>query len=60
MSFAKSATLIPIGLTTAISESYIALAVLLGLYFNKEKLRYHQFIGIGIIIAGVIALSYLA
>ncbi|MBL8030909.1 MAG: DMT family transporter [Candidatus Doudnabacteria bacterium] len=59
-SFAKSASLIPIGLTTAISEAYIGLAVLLGLYFNKEKLRRHQFIGIGIIIVGVVTLSYLS
>lgn len=59
-SFAKSASLIPIGLTTAISEAYVALAVLLGLYFNKERLRPHQFIGIGIIIVGVITLSYLS
>lgn len=57
-SFAKSASLIPIGLTTAISEAYVALAVLLGLYFNKEQLRRHQFVGIGIIIIGVITLSY--
>lgn len=57
-SFAKSASLMPIGLTTAISEAYVGLAVLLGLYFNKERLRRHQFVGIGLIIIGVIALSY--
>lgn len=59
-SFAKSATHIPIGLTTTISEAYIAIAVLLGLYINKEKLRGHQLVGVGVIITAVLTLCYIS
>jgi drug/metabolite transporter (DMT)-like permease len=60
ISFAYSAIYIPIGLAVAISEAYIALAALLGLVINKEKLRPHQFAGVGITIVAVIALSYVS
>lgn len=56
-SFIKSASLIPIGLATAISEAYIAFAVLLGIYANKEKVHKHQVIGICIVVAAVLTLS---
>ncbi len=56
-SFAYSTTHIPIGITTAISEAYIALAVLLGVYLNKERLRTHQWLGIAIIIVTITALA---
>lgn len=56
-SFTYSAFYIPIALATAISESYIALAVLLGLYLNKERLKRHQLLGITITLLAVITLS---
>jgi transporter family protein len=56
--FAYSALYIPIAISTGISESYIALAAGLGLIFNKEKLKSHQFLGIGLAVAGVILLSF--
>ena len=59
-SFITSASLIPIGLTTAISEAYIAFAVLLGIYANKEKIRKHQIIGICIVVIAVLTLSVIS
>lgn len=58
VSFAKATTFIPIAIATTISESYIALAVLLGLFINREKLRKHQIIGIVLATIGIITLSY--
>ncbi|MBX4181383.1 DMT family transporter [Candidatus Parcubacteria bacterium] len=58
VSFAKATTYIPISIATTITESYIALAVLLGLFVNREKLKTHQVIGITLAIIGVITLSY--
>jgi len=58
VSFAKATTYIPIAIATTISESYIALAVLLGLFVNREKLRTHQIVGVTLAIIGVITLSY--
>jgi drug/metabolite transporter (DMT)-like permease len=40
--FAFAVTLIPIAIATSLSEWYIALASLLGLMINKEKLRTYQ------------------
>ncbi len=55
--FAFATTLIPISLAVTISESYIALAALLGYFINREKLRAHQFAGAAIAIVGVIVLA---
>lgn len=56
-SFAKSTTLIPIGIATAVSEAYIALAVLFGVYLNKEHLKIHQWLGIALIFACIALLA---
>lgn len=50
-------TLIPISLATTISESYIAIAVLLGVFLNKEKMQHHQKAGVALTVVGVILLS---
>jgi len=55
--FAFSTSLIPIALATTISEAYIALTVLLGLFINKERLKYHQYVGIAVAIGSVIFLA---
>ena len=55
--FAVAVTYIPIAIATTISESYIALAVLLGLFINKEKLQRHQMTGVALAIISVILLS---
>lgn len=57
VSFAFATTLIPIAIATTISESYIALAVLLGIFVNRERLERHQLVGVILAIAGVLALS---
>jgi len=57
--YASSMTFIPIGIATAISESYIAIAAMLGLAVNKEKLKKHQFLGIVITVGGIIFLAKL-
>jgi len=59
ISFAYSATYIPIGIASAVSEGYLALGAMLGVLINKERLRPHQYLGIGITIFGVLALSLL-
>jgi len=58
VSFAKATTFIPIAIATTISESYIALAVLLGLFVNREKLKMHQIVGVTLATSGVIILAY--
>ncbi len=55
--FAMSTTLIPITIATTISESYIVITVLLGLFINKEKLKWHQYVGIVVTILSIIFLS---
>lgn len=59
ISFAFATTYIPISIATTISESYVALAVFLGIFVNREKLRSHQIAGVILAIGGVIALSAL-
>lgn len=54
IAFVFSMTLAPIAIATAFSESYIIIAVLLGLVVNREKLHSHQKFGlIGAIIMAV-------
>ncbi len=50
-------SLIPISLATTISESYIAVAVLLGFFINKDKLKHHQKLGVVLATMSVILLS---
>lgn len=60
LSFAFATTLIPISIATTISETYIALAVLLGILVNHEKIRRHQAIGICLAVVGAVVLAYLS
>jgi drug/metabolite transporter (DMT)-like permease len=57
ISFAVATTFIPIAIATTLSESYVALAVLLGVFANKERLRWHQIVGVVVTLASVIFLS---
>ena len=57
ISFAFAASLIPIAVAVAISESYIALTALLGLLINRELLLKHQKIGLVIALGSAIILS---
>ncbi len=58
VSYASSTLYLPIGLATGLTEAYIALAVVLGMFFNKEKLRLHQYVGLVASIAAAIALAF--
>lgn len=57
IAYAFATTLIPISIATTISESYIALTVILGILINREKMRVHQIAGIGLTIAGIFTLT---
>ncbi len=57
VAYAYSILYIPIAISIALSESYIALAALLGLVFNKEKLKTHQFLGLVMTIVSAVVLA---
>lgn len=57
LSYATAASLIPIAIATALSESYIVLATVLGLIVNKEVLMKHQKVGLVVAISSAIALA---
>ena len=57
--FTFSILYIPIAIATGISESYIALAALLGLVFNGEKLARHQWLGLIICSIAAVILAIL-
>ena len=48
----------PIAIATGLSESYIVIACILGLIFNKERLLKHQYLGIVITITSGVALAF--
>ena len=49
-----------IGIITAITECYPALAMFLGLWLNKETIKWHQYLGAGLALAGSIVLAIIA
>src|SRR5690606_24524242 len=51
ISFAVAMTLLPIALVSGIGESYIVISVLLGVFFNKERLKRYQYLGLAIVVA---------
>lgn len=57
IAFAYSMTLAPIAISVAISESYIIIAVLLGVFVNKEFLRKHQIVGLVLAVAAALILA---
>lgn len=57
VAFAGSMVYIPIGVAVSLSESYIALAALLGVMVNGERLKKHQWVGFAVCLASVIALA---
>lgn len=57
LSFGLAVVYLPISISITISESYIALASILGIKFNGEKLKLHQKIGAVITIIGILALA---
>ncbi len=57
VAYAVAVTTLPIALTIAITESYVALAAFLGVVWNKEKLQRHQYAGMILAIAAAIVLA---
>ncbi len=57
LAYAYAVTGLQISITIAITESYIALAALLGITLNKEHLQRHQYFGIAITLIAVIILA---
>lgn len=57
LAFVLSMSLVPIAIATALSESYIIIAVLLGIFISKERLAKHQKVALicAIILAIVLA-----
>lgn len=59
LGYAYASSDIEISLAVALSEGYIALAALLGVLFNHEKIKRHQFAGIALTTVSVIWLALL-
>ncbi|MDD5165038.1 MAG: DMT family transporter [Candidatus Pacebacteria bacterium] len=58
IAYAVAMTLVPIAVATGLSESSIIIAVLLGLFVNKERLQRHQKYGLGIALVSVMVLAF--
>lgn len=58
--FAFACSVIPVIIALALSESYIALACILGIFFNRESLTRYQFLGLIVAIPSAIALAVLS
>jgi len=56
--YSFSMVYIPMALATGISEGYIALAVVLGLTLNKEKIKPHQIVGLIITVTTAMLLAF--
>lgn len=59
VAYAYSMVYIPIAISTGISESYIIISALLGLFINKEKLKKQQWVGLAICIIAAGSLAFL-
>ncbi|MES2087904.1 MAG: EamA family transporter [Patescibacteria group bacterium] len=57
IAFAFAMSLAPIAIVTALSESYIIVAVLLGVFINKEKLARHQKFGLVLALFSALVLA---
>jgi len=54
--FAFAAFNSSLSITTAITESYPAIAIFLGVFVNRELVKHHQFLGMGLALCSSIAL----
>jgi uncharacterized membrane protein len=60
IAFAFAMSLAPIAIAVALSESYIIVAVLLGLFINREHLQQHQKFGLIMALISAIVLASVA
>ncbi len=59
IAFALASTRISIAIATAIGESYIIIAIILGLFVSHERLKPHQKIAAAFVALGIIALAWI-
>ncbi len=57
IAYAAAALFLPIAITIAITESYVVLAAMLGIFINKERLARHQVIGGALALVAAIVLA---
>ncbi|MBI2064767.1 MAG: DMT family transporter [Candidatus Yanofskybacteria bacterium] len=60
ISFAFASSVVPVITALAISESYIVLASILGIFYNNERLARYQIAGLFIVIPNAIILAIIA
>lgn len=60
IAYAFAMSLIPIAVATGLSESSIIVAVLLGIFMNKERLQRHQKVGVVIALLSAIVLAVIS
>lgn len=60
IAFAFAMSLAPIAIAVALSESYIIVAVILGLFLNRERLQQHQKFGLIMALISAIVLASVA
>ncbi len=58
VAFSSASLYLPIGLVTGLTESYIALATALGIFYNKERLNLHQKLGMVLAICAAVVLAF--
>lgn len=58
LAYANAMKVENIAVVTAITESYPAVALFLGLWLNKEKIKNHQFLGAGVALIASFALAF--
>lgn len=60
IAYAKAVLTLPVSITIAITESYIALAAILGIVVNREKLSRIQLMGVAITLSSAIILAIIS
>lgn len=60
LAFAAATARGELGITVAISESYVAVAVILGIIFNRERLRPWQYVGVVIAITSSLLIALIS
>jgi uncharacterized membrane protein len=57
VAYAFAMSIVPIAVATGLSESSVIIAVLLGLFINREKLHFHQKIGLAVAVISALVLA---
>lgn len=60
LAYAVAVRYLPVSIAVAITESYVALAAMLGIIFNGEKFQRHQKIGIVVTLVATIVLAVIS